>query len=640
MLSRLATSLGKTRKTMTRQFIAAIALILTVTACSKHEAPSAPDASAQAAQASREAAASALKTFIGHLTTAMLREDPEQATSLGVSEEIAGGRYSGRLTDASPEGMARRTAILRSARADLAKIDRAALSEDDVITYDVIATYIDYVTAGEKFGYGTYGFDVPTPYVVTQLTGAYVTVPDFLDSKHQVKTTQDAEDYLARVSAFAKRMDQETTEVRAQADKDVIPPDFSIDGAVKQLEEFASEKPADTVLVQALARKVAAANLDAQVQKELVSRAERAVKEEVLPAYRRQIAQLKALRPRAKHEAGVWRLPNGAEYYLLGLKNYNTADLTPDQIHEMGLKLIEQFHKEMDAILRSQGLTRGTVGERLEKLARDPKQLYPNTDAGRKELLHALNQQIADLQPLLPKYFGVLAKAKLDIRRVPPYIEAGSPGGYYEDGALDGSRPGAYYINLRDTREWPKFSLPTLTYHEGEPGHHWQGSIAQESSLPMIRGAMLGFSGYWEGWGLYAEQLADEMGVYANDPFGRLGYLQSMTFRAARLVVDTGLHYKKWSREQAIDYMVRATGDQRASITTEVERYAVWPGQATAYMVGRETINRIRDDAKAQLGEKFDIRGFHDVVLTSAAVPLSVLETVVKAWVQEQKGQK
>jgi uncharacterized protein (DUF885 family) len=624
---------------MTRQLIAALILILAFTGCSKREAPSAPDASARATQASTEAAASALRNFIDRLTTAMLREDPEQATSLGVSEQVAGGKYSNRLRDDSPEGMARRTAILRNARDDLAKINRAALSADDAITYDVIGTYIDYVTAGEKFGYGTYGFDAPTPYVVTQLTGAYVSVPDFLDSKHQVKTAQDAEDYIARVSAFAERMDQETAEVKAQADKDIVPPDFCIDGAVKQLREFAAKKPADTVLAQALARKVAAANLDAQAQKDLLSRVERVVKDEVLPAYQRQIAQLREIRKHAKHDAGVWRLPDGAEYYLLGLKNYNTTDLTPEQIHEMGLRLIEQLHREMDATLKAHGLTTGPVGERLEKLAKDPKQLYPNTDAGRKDLLHALNQQIADLQPLLPKYFGVLAKAKLDIRRVPPYIESGAPGGYYSAGALDGSRPGAYYINLRDTREWPKFSLPTLTYHEGEPGHHWQGSIAQESQLPMLRGAMLGFSGYWEGWGLYAEQLADEMGVYQNDPFGRLGYLQSMAFRAARLVVDTGLHYKKWSREQAIDYMVAATGNPRGSVTTEVERYAVWPGQATAYMVGRETINRMRDDAKAQLGEKFDIRAFHDVVLTNGALPLSVLQTAVKSWAQKEKGQ-
>jgi uncharacterized protein (DUF885 family) len=221
---------------------------------------------------------------------------------------------------------------------------------------------------------------------------------------------------------------------------------------------------------------------------------------------------------------------------------------------------------------------------------------------------------------------------------VPPYIELGAPGGYYQSAALDGSRPGAYYINLRDTGEWPRFTLPTLTYHEGNPGHHWQGAIAQESTgLPMIRRAVLGFSGYWEGWALYAEQLADEMGVYEQDPLGRLGYLQSMTFRAARLVVDTGLHHKRWTREQAIDYMVDVTGRKVPSVVTEVERYSVWPGQATAYMVGRESINRLRANARSQLGDRFDIRGFHDLILTNGSIPLPVLETVVNSWIAEQK---
>jgi uncharacterized protein (DUF885 family) len=626
---------------MRRPLIAFAVALAIVAGCSGNEKPVGQTPAAHFAPAAKEAAAAALKAALDHLTTRMLREDPESATSLAVSQEIAGGKYSNRLTDVSVEGMRRQIRILRDARTELTAIDRALLSPDDAVTYDVVVTYIDDVTAGEKFGYGTYGFNPPSPYVVTQLTGAYTAIPDFLDSQHQVKTAQDAEDYLERVEAFAKVMDQETAEVKAQADKGVIPPDFCIDGAVQQLQEFAAKKPADTVLVQSLKRKVADAKLDAAPQKDLVARVDRAVKEQVLPAYRRQIAQLKALRGRASHDAGVWRLPGGAEYYRVGLRNYNTTDLTPEQIHEMGLKLIEQLQREMDVILKAQGLATGTVGERLERLARDPGQLYPNTDAGRKDLLKALNRQVAELQPLLPKYFGVLAKAKLEIRRVPPYIEAGAPGGYYQSGALDGSRPGAYYINLRDTSELPKFSLPTLTYHEGEPGHHWQGSIAQESKgLPLIRGAILGFSGYLEGWGLYAEQLADEMGVYQHDPYGRLGYLQSMAFRAARLVVDTGLHYKKWSREQAIDYMVDVTGTPRASIATEVERYAVWPGQATAYMVGRETINRLRSEAKTQLGDQFDLRSFHDAVLTNGAVPLSVLETVVKSWVEKQKGQK
>jgi uncharacterized protein (DUF885 family) len=247
----------------------------------------------------------------------------------------------------------------------------------------------------------------------------------------------------------------------------------------------------------------------------------------------------------------------------------------------------------------------------------------------------------------LPEQFITLPKAQLQIKRVPVEIEAGAPGGYYQTGALDGSRPGAYYINLRNTAEWPRFTLPTLTYHEGIPGHHMQGSIAQEANctetrttdcIPLIRSSILWFSGYGEGWALYAEQVADEMGLYKDDPLGRLGYLQSMAFRAARLVVDTGLHAKGWSREKAIDYMVSVTGDQPSSIATEVERYIVWPGQACAYMVGRQTINRMRDKARAELGDKFDIRAFHDRILLDGAVPLSVLEANITAWIAAQKA--
>jgi uncharacterized protein (DUF885 family) len=613
---------------MTRKLVlSALVAVVAVAACSKREEP-------QSAQAdpSQE-----LGSMLDGIATSALREAPEYATTLAVSEEIAGGKYADRLSDNSPEGLARQTRVAQDARAALDRIDREKLRAADQVTYDVVGTSVDDMIAGAKFGYGTYGFTAPRPYVVTQIDGAYVEIPDFLDSQHRVQTEQDAQDYLARVKAFATVLDQETARIKADAEKGIVPPDFVIDGAVKQLEAFATLAPADTVLVQSLQRKVADAKVDPARQKELVASTEAAVKDQVLPAYRRQIEQFKAIRPRATHDAGVWRLPNGPQLYAVALRSWNTTSLTPDEIHDMGLKLIEQLDKEMDTILDARRLTNGSVAERVQKLADDPKQLYPNTDAGRAELLQALNQQIADLQPMLEKNFGQLAQAKLDIRRVPPYIEAGAPGGYYQSPALDGSRPGAYYINLRDTSEWPKFTLPTLTYHEGNPGHHWQTAIAQESKgLHILRSAILDFSGYSEGWGLYAEQLADEMGVYENDPLGRLGYLQSMAFRAARLVVDTGLHHKKWTREQAIDYMVGVTGDQKSSITTEVERYAVWPGQATAYMVGRETINRLRQDARAKLGDRFDIKGFHDLVLTNGAMPLSVLERVVDDWVGER----
>jgi uncharacterized protein (DUF885 family) len=314
--------------------------------------------------------------------------------------------------------------------------------------------------------------------------------------------------------------------------------------------------------------------------------------------------------------------------------------MTADEIHNMGVELVNSLQSEMDAILRAEGLTRGTIAERVRQIATRPDQIYPSTEEGRARLLADLNAQVQAIEARMPEVMGRQARARLEIKRVPEYTEAGAPGGYYQPAALDGSRPGSYYINLRDpANEWPRFTLPTLTYHEGVPGHHWQIALAQESEgLPFFRSAILGFNAYQEGWGLYAEQLADEMGMYANDRLGRLGYLQSAAFRASRLVVDTGMHAKRWSREQAIASMVAATGDEETNVVTEIERYAVWPGQACGYMVGRQAIVAMREWAKSVMGDQFDLRGFHDVVLSNGATPLSVTRQLVEQWVAATGG--
>ncbi len=298
----------------------------------------------------------------------------------------------------------------------------------------------------------------------------------------------------------------------------------------------------------------------------------------------------------------------------------------------MGLEQVAEISARADALLKAQGLTQGSVGERIAALGKDPRFVYPNTDEAKDELIKELNVQMVAMQARMPEYFGRLPKSPCDIKRVPAAIEAGAPGGYYQSPALDGSRPGAYYINLRDTAEWPKWTLPTLTYHEAVPGHHFQIALQQEKPDTPLLMKVMGFSAYSEGWGLYAEQLADEIGAYENDPFGQIGYLQSLMFRAARLVVDSGLHHKRWSREQGIRYMVDTLGDQESSIATEVERYCVWPGQASSYKVGHTTWVRLREDAKKRLGSRFDIKGFHDTGLNLGGVPLTVLERTMNAW--------
>jgi uncharacterized protein (DUF885 family) len=590
------------------------------------------------AACARPAANGDLNAILDQLVTDILRESPEFATSLSVSEEQAGGRYIDRLSDFTRAGFERNLQIATAAQTRLQALNRDSLEPRDAVTYDVVTTALsDNIAAAQ---YKT-GGGAQAPYTVTQLTGAYTFIPDFLASQHPVTNREQADAYLARLTAYGRVLDEESARIGQDAEDGVIAPDFCIDGALRQLGQFRGMAPAQTVLVTSLQQRLAEiAEISDADKTTLTTQAEGIVRDTVLPAYQRQIDALTAVRPRATHDAGVWKLPNGEALYTTALHAYTTTSMAPDEIHQMGLDLIEQLTSEMDTILRAQGMTRGSVAERIQALGRRPEQRYPSTEAGRAELLAALNAQMAAINARMPEVCGTLARAALEIKRVPEYTEAGAPGGYYQSAALDGTRPGAYYINLRDpANEWPKFTLPTLTYHEGTPGHHWQISIQQESgSIPFIRSALLGFSAYAEGWGLYAEQLADEMGMYADDPFGRVGYLQSATFRASRLVCDTGLHSKRWTREQAIQSMVAATGDQESNVTTEIERYCVWPGQACSYMVGRQAINRMRDAARQTLGQRFDLRGFHDTILTNGSTPLSVTEQLVNQWVATVSG--
>ena len=578
-----------------------------------------------------------LNGILDRLCVDFLRESPEYATSLAVSEEQAGGRFIDRLSDASKEAFIRNRGIAERGVQELQGLDRATLSAHDAVTYDVVLTALQNQVESGRFEHGG---GAGSPYVISQLTGSYTFIPDFLASQHPITNREQTDAYLTRLSAYARVLDQEAARFGEDSGAGVLPPDFAMDGAIRQLTGFAGTAPAQTVLVTSLATRLAnVAEITAADKTALQQRAETIVRDEVLPAYRRQIEALTAARPRATHDAGIWKLPDGEAMYAAALRNSTTTSMSPDEIHQMGTELVAQLQSEMDTILKAQGMTRGTVSERVQALGRRPDQLYANTDAGRTQLLADLNRQVEAIRARMPEVCGTLARAALEIKRVPEYTQDGAPGGYYQGAALDGSRPGAYYINLRDTAEWPKFTLPTLTYHEGIPGHHWQISIAQEAQgLPFIRSALMGFNAYQEGWGLYAEQLADEMGVYANDPFGRVGYLQSAAFRASRLVCDTGIHSKRWTREQAIDSMVAATGDQRSSVTTEIERYCVWPGQACGYMVGRQAINRMRDAARQTLQANFDIKGFHDTLLTNGALPLSVAESLVQQWAATVSG--
>ncbi len=575
--------------------------------------------------AAAQTASADFNALMNRIAQEMLLTDPESLTMLGMDRgEHADARF--KLSDRSQAKVEADKVKFVAAMKDMAAIDRNALPAKEQIYHDSLTFFGETVMEGYAFPYG--GGMYPSPYTVSQLGGSYQQIPDFLDSQHRIEAADDAEAYLSRLSDFARSLDDERERMRIDYAAGAVPPDFVIDRTLTQMGAITGTAVADSVMSQSIARRTAEKNIPG----DWAARAQTILTREVYPAIQRQADALKAVRAGATHDGGVWRLPDGEAYYRYGLKNYTTSSMTPDEVHQMGLDQVAEISARADGLLKAQGLTQGTVGQRIAALGKDPRFVYPNTDEAKEELLKELNVQMAAMQARMPDYFGRLPKSPCDIRRVPKAIEAGAPGGYYMAPALDGSRPGAYYINLRDTAEWPKWTLPTLTYHEAVPGHHFQIALQMEQPDTPLLMKVMGFSAYSEGWGLYSEQLADEIGAYENDPFGQIGYLQSLMFRAARLVVDSGLHHKRWSREQGIRYMVDTLGDQESSIATEVERYCVWPGQASSYKVGHTTWVKLREDAKRRLGPRFDIKGFHDTGLALGGVPLTVLERTMNAW--------
>jgi len=556
-----------------------------------------------------------------------LAQSPETATGLGVDSGAQAGAKS-RLDDRSIQAWEANKARTARDLAALRTIDPAKLTGNNRWNHASIL-YSTQVSDAMNRTFATVG----SPYVVSQLTGSYQQIPDFLDSQHTIANAGDADAYLSRLDAFATAIDQDSMAVRHDAAAGVVPPDFILAKALTQLKALRDVPAAQSNLVASITRRTAEQNIAGPWQE----RAQAIVAKRVQPALDRQIALVESLAAKAVHTAGVARLPKGEELYRLSLQSYTTSDMAPEEIHRTGLELIAQQSAQVDAILKSQGYTKGSVGQRLRGLYDDPKFRYPNTDAGKDKLLADLNIQVKAMEARLPQYFGTLPKTPLDIRRVPKATEAGAPGGYYQNGSLDGTRPGAYYINLRDTAEVPSWTLPTLTYHEGVPGHHLQLSLAQEAGLPTLRKIQF-FSGYGEGWALYAEQLAVEMGVYENDPLGHVGQLHDSLFRAVRLVVDSGMHAKGWSREQAVKFYTDTIGDPETMAITEVERYCVWPGQACSYMLGKLDWLRLRDKARAALDSRFEIRAFHDAGLLPGAMPLPVLDQCIDAYIAAAKA--
>ncbi len=570
-----------------------------------------------------------IDALFAQLSDALLVDTPELATALALDKGKRAPLKS-RLSDASWAHTGQDHVFCSDWLAKLKAVPAAGLSADAALNKAVTEYALELGRDGGRFGFGqnTLGAAMSEsagPYVVSQQSGSYVSTAEFLDSQHTVETKADAQAWLGRMEDFAKVLDQETDRVKRDAGMGVVMPDFLMATTLGQLQATLKVPAEQQRIVGSLTEKAKAKGLG-----DYAPQATKIVADKILPAMNRQLAALAALKP--THDAGVWKLKDGEAYYDWLLKVGTTTTMTPDEVHKMGLEQNNALEARMDGLLKKQGLSKGTVGERMTALSHDPKNLFPENDAGREQIIAYLNKLVGQSRSQMPKLSALKLKAPVLVKRVPPDIQDGAPQGYMNSGSLDGSRPSIYYINLKHVSTWPRYSLPTLTHHEGIPGHAWQGAYLTETGkLPLIRILLSGFNAYVEGWALYAEQLTDEIGMYEDDPLGRLGWLAGLKMRAGRLVVDTGLHAKRWTREHAIDWFQNCTGSPRNGVTSEVDRYCASPGQACGYKVGHTELVRLREKMHGALGAKFDLRDYNDTVVKAGAVPMTVLAQVIDA---------
>ena len=561
----------------------------------------------------------------------LLTLQPESATSLGIDTGARAALRS-QLADRSEAGKRR---LADRVRADLERVrafNTDGLSHAMRTSVEVVKSA--YATAAEGFAlpYGdiTVGGWRNTPYVVIQNVGAYLDIPRFLDSDHRIDTAADAEAYLARLQSYAKQLEGERGRMQAARGSGLVPPAFLIDKAVAQMTLSIKGTREGGAIVESIARRTK------NISGTWAERARTIATGEIAPALERQLAELQAQRGVATMDAGISARPHGEDFYRWALKASTTTSMSPDEVHETGKSELERLHARMDAILKEIGYAQGTVGDRMKALAKDPRYKFSDGDKGRAEIMTFINDRLEWIRAQMPRAFNTVVTPNMEVKRLPPEEEPGAPGAYGGAGSIDGKIPGRYWINLRTTDLHSRYSLADLTFHESIPGHIWQGEYTHQ--MPTIR-QILAFNAYSEGWGLYAEQLADELGAYDQDHVGRLGYLQSIAFRACRLVVDTGIHAKGWTREQGVRYFVDVNGSNPEEVASEVDRYCSWPGQACGYKVGHSEINRQRDKAKAALGARFDLKGFDDTVVRGGNVPLDVLGKNVEEYVRQGRAQ-
>lgn len=597
--------------------LASVAALPLVTACGGE--------GAKPASASGPTEADALK-LLDDIGNKLLNFTPEQATTLGID---TGARASLRamLTDRSADGVKRLAAQIKTDLDRIKAFDASGLSHATRTSVEVVKSVYEVSTEGFALPYGdvAVGSWRNTPYVVIQNVGAYLDVPRFLDSDHRVENATDAEAYLLRLPSYATQLDGELGRIQAARGIGLVPPAFLLDKAIAQIKISIKGAKDGGGLVESIERR------SKTIPGDWAKRARTIAAQEIAPALERQLKELQDERAVATMDAGMSARPHGEEYYRWALKASTTTTMSPDEIHEMGKSELKDLHAQMDSILKEAGYTKGGVGERMQELAKDPKYQFPQGDKGRAEILAYIDDRLKWIRAQMPRAFNSLVNPNMEVKRLPPEEEPGAPGAYGGAGSIDGKIPGRFWINLRTTELHSKYSLADLTFHESIPGHIWQGEYTHE--MPLVR-QLLAFNAYSEGWALYAEQIADELGAYESDRIGRLGYLQSLAFRACRLVVDTGIHAKKWTREQGVQYFVEFNGSNPLEVASEVDRYCSWPGQACGYKVGHSEINRQREKAKTALGAKFDFKAFNDALVRGGNVPMNVLAQNVDEYVK------
>src|SRR6266571_2021105 len=573
-----------------------------------------------------------LSLFYEKVFAEVLFDHPELLSTLGLVEQFGITGHNGKLDDESP---ARQQRECDRWKRDLAQLRQYPLDRQSLpqrLSTHVLDWFLQMQVEGEKWQWHNYP--------VNQLFGVQNQFPSFMANTHRLLTRKDCEYYLKRLDALPKKFDQLLDNLKVREEKQIRPSRFVVEEVLKEMTDFIGKPVSDNILAASFKTRVAKIDKLTEAQRaDFQGRVETAITGRVYPAYQKLIDYFREILPKTTTDDGVWKLPDGDAYYAYCLHENTTTTLRPDEVHELGLREVARIEEEMRALLDANGFAGQPIGEAMDKLGKDSRFLYPNDDNGRMDALAEYTQLINEAKDRSSKQlFLTTPHAKIEVRRVPEFKEATAPGAYYEIAAMDGTRPGIFFANLRDMNEVPKWSMPTLAYHEGVPGHHWQISTAQElKGLPQFR-KIIPFTAYAEGWALYCEWLAKHVGWYDNDPFGDLGRLRDELFRAVRLVVDTGIHAKRWTREQAITYMRDKTGMGDKEVRSEIERYIVNPGQACAYKVGMLKILELRARAEKELGKKFDQREFHDVVLKNGALPLEILEEQVNDYIQRKKA--